>query len=94
MFDRRRDGVVDPPVYSGGMWRVSVTAIVVARGLFLTLVASTYDACQHAAWTPVALAAMFAWQGSLAAYAILPPERSSRDSVQDIGSQISPATRS
>ena len=87
MFDRRRDGVVDPPVY----WAcgVSVTAIVVAWFLRWWRQPTT----QHAAWMPVALAAMFAWQGLLAAYAILPPERSSRDLVQDIGSQISPATR-
>lgn len=87
LFDRRRDGIVDPPVY----WAcgVSVTAIVVAWALRWW----RQPATQHRAWMPVALAAMFAWQGLLAAYAILPPERSSRDLVQDIRAEIRPATR-
>ena len=87
LFDRRRDGVIDPPVY----WAcgVSVTAIIVAWSLRWW----RQPATQHAAWMPVALAAMFAWQGLLAAYAILPPERSSRALVRDIGAEIRPATR-
>ena len=87
LFDRKRDGVVDVPVY----WACGLAVASVAIAWLLRV--WRRPRAQHALWMPIAMSALFAWQGLLVAYAVLPPERSSRDMVRAIRDEIRPTTR-
>lgn len=87
LFDRQRDGVVDPPVY----WACGVSVIAIAMAWVLRHWRTPRS--QHAMWMPVVLAAIFAWQGLLVAYAVLPPERSARSLARVVAPEIRAETR-
>jgi len=84
IFDRRRDGAFDLPVFAA----CGVGLVALAFAWFSHLRGRS----QHALWMPVALSALFAWQGLLVAYAVLPPERSARALVATIRSEVRPTT--
>ena len=81
VFDRRRDGIADLPVYLA--CGVAIIGLAIAWGVRWR----QRSCAQHASWWPVVLCTLVGWQ------AVLPPERSSRDLVQGVQTHIRPATR-
>lgn len=87
VFDKHRDDASHLPVW----WTCGAALVFAVIGW----VASRRPAAAALAgpWLPVALSALLAWQSLLLAYAVLPPERSARTMVRELGAEIRPGTR-
>ncbi|MBU6379328.1 MAG: glycosyltransferase family 39 protein [Gammaproteobacteria bacterium] len=87
VFDKHRDDASHLPV-----WWACAAALVSAVLGWLASRDRRADALAGP-WLPVALAGLLAYQALLLAYAVLPPERSARNLVREIASEIRPTTR-
>ena len=87
LYSARRNAFVP---HAALVW-VSAASLIALAGVVATLRAVRFPA--GALTAAGALAAILAWQGLLAAYAIIPPARSARDLVAAVRPAVQPGTR-